>query len=110
MLQDGSSFAIKDSLRSVFPGRFNKIKPAAVEIHATYSGLSDQVIRATVTPDTFSERAELPSLDWLRGKLLMADRGIPENNTSPVNRGTRQEKAGRHGDQLVSKSLCARLR
>lgn len=77
VLQDGSSFAIKDSLQSVFPGRFNKIKPAAVEIHATYSGLSDQVIRATVTPDTSSERGELPSLDWLRGKLLLADRGYP---------------------------------
>lgn len=77
VLQDGSSFAVKDSLESVFPGRFNKVKPAAVEIHATYSGLSDQVIRATLTPDTFSERAQLPSLDWLRGKLLLADRGYP---------------------------------
>lgn len=77
ILQDGSSFALKDSLASVFPGRFNKIKPAAVEIHATYSGLSDQVIRATLTPDTFSERAQLPELAWLRDKLLLADRGYP---------------------------------
>jgi hypothetical protein len=77
VLQDGSSFAVKDSLKAAFPGRFNKIKPAAVEIHATYSGLSDQVIRATLTPDTFSERAQLPSLDWLQGKLLLADRGYP---------------------------------
>lgn len=77
VVQDGSSFAVKDSLKSAFPGRFNKIKPAAVEVHATYSGLSDQVVRATLTPDTFSERAQLPALDWLRGKLLLADRGYP---------------------------------
>ena len=77
VLQDGSSFALKDSLKSVFPGRFNKVRPAAVEVHATYSGMRDQVIRATLTPDTFSERAQLPRLDRLRGKLLLADRGYP---------------------------------
>ena len=31
VIQDGSSFAIKDALKEVFPGRFKKVKPAAVE-------------------------------------------------------------------------------
>ena len=35
VIQDGSSFAIKDALKEVFPGRFKKVKPAAVEAHAT---------------------------------------------------------------------------
>ena len=29
VIQDGSSFAIKDALKEVFPGRFKKVKPAA---------------------------------------------------------------------------------
>lgn len=33
-IDDGSSFAVADGLRKVFPGRFTKIKPAAVELHA----------------------------------------------------------------------------
>src|SRR5215831_14278242 len=35
ILQDGSSFAIHDGLREVFPGRFKAVKPAAVELHTT---------------------------------------------------------------------------
>ena len=31
LLQDGSSFALHDALAQVFPGRFNAVKPAAVE-------------------------------------------------------------------------------
>jgi hypothetical protein len=34
-IQDGSSFAIHDGLREVFPGRFKVVKPAAVELHTT---------------------------------------------------------------------------
>jgi len=33
VMQDGSSFAIHDALREVFPGRFKAVKPAAVELH-----------------------------------------------------------------------------
>jgi RHS repeat-associated protein len=44
VIQDGSSFAVNRTLRDVFPGRFTTIEPAAVEIHATYSGYSDEVI------------------------------------------------------------------
>ena len=43
VIQDGSSFAIKPALADVFPGRFTAIEPAAVEVHATYSGFADEV-------------------------------------------------------------------
>jgi hypothetical protein len=35
VIQDGSSFAVKDSLRHLWPGRFTTSHPAAVELHAT---------------------------------------------------------------------------
>src|SRR5439155_25200862 len=35
VMQDGSSFAIHDALREVFPGRFKVVRPAAVELHTT---------------------------------------------------------------------------
>jgi hypothetical protein len=39
--QDGSSFAIHDGVREVFPGRFKVVKPAAVELHTTMDLLCD---------------------------------------------------------------------
>ena len=54
-IQDGSSFAVKDQLSHVWPGRFTKISPAAVELHATINLKSGGFERATITPDTFSE-------------------------------------------------------
>ena len=75
VIQDGSSFAIKDILQDFFPGRFTKVRPAAVELHVTLDLLKEAVRRVTLTPDTFSERAELPSAQDLKGALLLADRG-----------------------------------
>jgi len=49
VIQDGSSFALKKKLRNVFPGRFTTIEPAAVEVHATYSGFSDDVGKTRTT-------------------------------------------------------------
>lgn len=77
VIQDGSSFALKDILQDVFPGRFTEIKPAAVELHATYSGFADQMIDVSLTPDKEPERDELPADRDLDGKLLLADRGYP---------------------------------
>ena len=34
VIQDGSSFALKASLQTAFPGRFTALEPAAVEAHA----------------------------------------------------------------------------
>ena len=75
IIHDGSSFAVKDSLRDVFPGRFSRVSPAAVELHVSIDLLSESVEHVTLTPDTFGERAELPAPESLRGCLLLADRG-----------------------------------
>ena len=40
----------------VFPGRFTAIDPAAVEVHATYSGFADEVRVVQVAPDKDAER------------------------------------------------------
>src|SRR5215471_13558853 len=75
VLQDGSSFAIHDGLREVFPGRFKAVKPAAVELHTTMDLLCDAPTTVVLTPDTASEQAFLPEPTALRASLLLADRG-----------------------------------
>lgn len=75
VIQDGSSFAIKDALKEVFPGRFKKVKPAAVELHATLDLLDESLSKVTLTADTASERTALPKASSLGGSLLLADRG-----------------------------------
>jgi hypothetical protein len=77
VIQDGSSFALKKQLRDVFPGRFTKNGPAAIEIHVTYSGFSDEVSVVEIAPDCKAERQFLPAPSSLTGKLLLADRGYP---------------------------------
>lgn len=75
VIQDGSSFAVKATLSDVFPGRFKRVSPAAVELHVSMDLLSESVEHLTLTPDTFGERAELPEPASLSGCLLLADRG-----------------------------------
>ena len=75
VLQDGSSFAIHDGLREVFPGRFKVVKPAAVELHTTMDLLCDAPTTVVLTPDTTNEQAFLPEPASLRASLLLADRG-----------------------------------
>src|SRR5215813_8001310 len=75
VIQDGSSFAIHDGLREVFPGRFKVVKPAAVELHTTMDLLCDAPTTVVLTPDTTGEQAFLPEPAALRGSLLLADRG-----------------------------------
>jgi hypothetical protein len=75
ILQDGSSFAIHDGLREVFPGRFKTVKPAAVELHTTMDLLCDAPTTVVLTPDTTNEQAFLPEPATLTGSLLLADRG-----------------------------------
>jgi len=75
VIQDGSSFAIHDGLREVFPGRFKAVKPAAVELHTTMDLLCDAPTTVVLTPDTASEQAFLPEPTALRASLLLADRG-----------------------------------
>jgi hypothetical protein len=75
LLQDGSSFAIHNGLREVFPGRFKTVKPAAVELHTTMDLLGDAPTTVVLTPDTTHEQAFLPEPASLRGSVLLADRG-----------------------------------
>jgi hypothetical protein len=75
VLQDGSSFAIHDGLREVFPGRFKVVKPAAVELHTTMDRLCETPTTVVLTPDTTNEQAFLPEPASLRASLLLADRG-----------------------------------
>src|SRR5947208_747820 len=75
VIQDGSSFAIHDGLREVFPGRFKAVKPAAVELHTTMDLLCDAPTTVVLTPDTTSEQAFLPEPASLRASVLLADRG-----------------------------------
>ena len=75
VIQDGSSFAIHDALREVFPGRFKVVKPAAVELHTTMDLLCDAPTTVVLTPDTASEQTFLPEPAALRNSLLLADRG-----------------------------------
>lgn len=75
VIQDGSSFAVKDELSTVFPGRFTKTSPAAVELHATMSLFTNNVTNITLSADKEGERQFLPEPDELAEKLLLADRG-----------------------------------
>lgn len=77
VVQDGSSFALKKKLRDVFPGRFTTVEPSAVEVHATYSGFSDEVSAVEIAPDCEAERQFLPEPSTLKDRLLLADRGYP---------------------------------
>jgi hypothetical protein len=77
VIHDGSSFALKAALRTTFPGRFTAIEPAAVEVHATYSGFADEVCAVHVAPDKDAERPFLPAPATLTDCLLLADRGYP---------------------------------
>src|ERR687887_553631 len=75
VIQDGSSFAIHDALREVFPGRFKVVKPAAVELHTTMDLLCDAPTIVVLTPDTTAEQTFLPEPAALRASVLLADRG-----------------------------------
>jgi hypothetical protein len=75
LIQDGSSFALHDALRDVFPGRFNAVNPAAVEIHCTLDLLQGTPLCMVLTPDTASEQDFLPEPASLKGDLLLTDRG-----------------------------------
>ena len=79
LADDGSSFGVADALRTVFPGRFTKFKPAAVELHAHLSVLSGNLKRVTLAPDKEPERPFLPAPESLpKGSLSLRDRGYQD--------------------------------
>ncbi len=74
LIHDGSSFALKSGLKRIFPGRFTKISPAAVELHVTMDLLSESVESIVLTPDTESEVHHAPSPESVSGSLVLLDR------------------------------------
>lgn len=81
LIDDGSSFAVADGLKKVFPGRFTKHTPAAVELHAHMSVKTDQLVSVTLAPDKEAERQFLPSADSLPAhSLSLRDRGYVDLN------------------------------
>ncbi len=75
ILHDGSSFALHAALAEVFPGRFNAVSPAAVELHCTLDLLQDAPLTISLSPDTDSEHDYRPEPESLRGDVFLADRG-----------------------------------
>ena len=75
ILQDGTSFALHQALAERFPGRFNAVSPAAVELHCTLDLLHDAPIVMALSPDTDSEHDYRPEPESRRGDVLLADRG-----------------------------------
>lgn len=74
VLHDGSSFALKSSLRDEYPGRFTHVSPAAVELHVTLELLSEMPQSISLAPDCESEVHFAPEASELKDALLLADR------------------------------------
>jgi len=75
LIQDGTSFALHDSLSAAFKGRFTAVSPAAVELHCTMSLFTDTLVSVTMTGDAECERHHLPDPKDLKDILLLGDRG-----------------------------------
>lgn len=76
LIDDGSSFAVADGLVDVFPGRFTKVKPAAVELHGHMSLLTGNLRHVALAPDKEAERQFVPAADALpEHSLTLRDRG-----------------------------------
>jgi hypothetical protein len=73
VMHDGTSFAVKASLKKSFPGRFKKVSPAAVELHVTMSGFSGSPESITLAPDKESERHFRPEAETLKNRLALED-------------------------------------
>jgi hypothetical protein len=96
ILQDGSSFALHEALAEVFPGRFNAVSPAAVELHCTLDVLQDAPITMALSPDTDAEHDYRPEPESLRGDVFLADRGSLDL--------TSLRDIGRHGGFCIVRS------
>lgn len=74
LIQDGSSFAVHESLRDEYPGRFKAISPAAVELHTTWA-VGSGLQQVTLTPDTEPERPYAPQPCKGQPTLYLEDAG-----------------------------------
>lgn len=79
VLQDGTSFALRDALEALFPGRSSTISPAAVEVHLTFSAFGRSFYEISIAPDREAEKHYRPEPWELKRKLIIADRGYEEH-------------------------------
>jgi hypothetical protein len=75
VLQDGNSFAVHDSLKDTFKGRFTKISPAVIEAHVSWDVLKGYPENVSVSPDSQAEYDFLPDAKSLVATFFLADRG-----------------------------------
>ncbi len=73
-IHDGTSFAVKSTLKKTFPGRFTKVSPAAVELHVSMELLREGLQTVTLTPDKESEMHHAPAPNTMSGGLFLTDR------------------------------------
>jgi len=77
LAHDGSSWALRDCLAEVYPGRFNTVSPAAIEMHSTYSLKYLCFQNSVIAPDTQSEHDFTP--EGKKDVLYLLDRGYMNN-------------------------------
>ncbi len=75
LLHDGTTLSLHDGLKEIFPGRFTKTSPAAVELHVSMDLMTNSVAGIDIAADKETERQFLPTADKLTNTLLMADAG-----------------------------------
>jgi hypothetical protein len=75
-IHDGSSFGLKESLASAFPGRFTTITPAAVELHCTLSLFGSVPNTVILAADSESEAQHRPRPESLKEVLFLGDRAF----------------------------------
>jgi len=78
IIHDGSSLAIKASLKKQYPGRFTKTSPAAVELHVSVSGFRGAPTSITLAADKEAERHFRTEPHCACGCLLLLDRGYQD--------------------------------
>ncbi|MBM7457324.1 hypothetical protein HNR62_003237, partial [Oceanisphaera litoralis] len=74
-LHDGSSLKLHSALAGVFPGRFTKTTPAAIELHLTMDLLAGTANYLAIDADKESERLYNPYADELKDTLILMDAG-----------------------------------
>lgn len=77
LIQDGSTLSINNLLQDVFPGRFTKTAPAAIELHLFFSLRFGNIQGLNLAPDTVSEYKFMPKPEEhnLQNTLSLFDRG-----------------------------------
>ena len=75
VMQDGSSLAMPDRVRAVFPGRCTAVKPAAGALHATRDWRCDAPTTVVLPPETTQAQAFVPEPATRTRSVLVAARG-----------------------------------